>query len=227
MPEWLNGTVSKTVFRLHRNQGSNPCLSAMKPIFVSFLRFLQNLRRRSKQANLKLLGENGENPDTSFNIREATEKDIVPLSHLHVKTWSDTYPMVLRPPSFATREWQWKELFSKKERNWFVFVIEKKDGSLIGFTKGRIEEDGSGNLNKIYLLREYQRVGLGKKMFCLVVKRFLSLRINRMTVFAEASNPSCWFYEKMGGEKMQNGDGSVNYGNYEWSDLRRLSFICT
>jgi RimJ/RimL family protein N-acetyltransferase len=195
----------------------------MKSIFVSFFRFLQNLRRRSRQANLKLLKERGEDLATSFIIREATEKDIVPLSHLHVKTWSDTYPMVLRPPGFATREWQWKELFSKKERNWFVYVIEKKDCSLIGFTKGNIEEDGSGNLNKIYLLREYQRMGLGKKMFCLVVKRFLSLHINRMTVFAEATNPSCWFYEKMGGQKMRNGDGSLNHGNYEWNDLGQLN----
>jgi len=173
-----------------------------------------------------LLEERGENPDTSFTIREATEVDIVPLSQLHVKTWSDTYFMVRNPPSFAIRERQWKELFSKKERNWFVYVIEKKDGSLIGFTNGRIEEDGSGNLNKIYLLREYQRLGLGKKMFCLVVKRFLSIGINRMTVFAEASNPSCGFYEKMGGENMRNDDGSLNYGNYEWNDLGMISKIC-
>ncbi len=226
MPEWLNGTVSKTVFRLYRNQGSNPCLSAMKPIFVSFSRYLQNLRRRSRQANLKLLEERGENPDTSFIIREATEKDIVPLSQLHVKTWSDTYPMVMKPPSFAIRERQWRELFSNKERNWFVYIIEKKDGSLIGFVMGKFDEDGSGNLNKIYLLREYQRLGLGKKMYCLVVKRFLSLGIKRMTVFAEASNPSCWFYEKMGGQKMRNADGSLNYGNYEWNDLGMISKLC-
>ena len=134
--------------------------------------------------------------------------------------------MVMRPPTFAIRQWQWQELFSKKERNWFVYVIEKKDGSLIGFTKGRMEEDGSGNLNKIYLLREYQRLGLGKKMFCLVIKRFLSISINRMTVFAEASNPSCRFYEKMGGQKMRNDDGSVNHGNYEWKDLGKISIRC-
>ena len=223
MPEWLNGTVSKTVFRLYRNQGSNPCLSAMKSMFVSFFRFLQNLRRRSKQANLKLLEQRGEDLDTSFIIREATEKDIVSLSHLHVKTWSDTYPMVRNPPGFALRERQWKELFSKKERNWFIYIIEKKDGSLIGFTKGNIEEDGSGNLNKIYLLREYQRLGLGKKMLYLVVNRFLSMGINRMTVFAESSNPSCWFYEKMGGQKMRNANGSLNHGNYEWNDLGQLN----
>jgi ribosomal protein S18 acetylase RimI-like enzyme len=199
----------------------------MKPIFVSFSRFIQNLPRRSRQANLKLLEERGENPESSFIIREATEEDIVPLSHLHVKTWSDTYFMVRNPPSFALRERQWKELFSKKERNWFVFVIEKKDGSLVGFTMGRVEEDGSGNLNKIYLLREYQRLGLGKKMFCLLVKRFLSMSINRMTVFAEASNPSCRFYEKMRGQNMRNADGSLNYGNYEWNDLAKLSSLCT
>jgi len=198
----------------------------MKPIFVSFTRFLQNLRRRSKQANLKLLKERGEDISTSFIIREATEKDIVPLAHLHVKTWSDTYPMVMRPPNFATREWQWKELFAKKERNWFVYIIEKNDGSLIGFTKGDIEDDGNGNLNKIYLLREYQRLGFGRKMLCLVVKRFLSLRIKRMTVFAEASNPSCWFYEKMGGQKMRNADGSLNHGNYEWNELEKVLDYC-
>ena len=119
MPEWLNGTVSKTVFRFNRNQGSNPCLSAMKPVLINIARFIQNLRRPTKRVNKILLQERGEDLSTSFIIREATEKDINALSHFHVKTWSDTYPAVRKPPTFEIREWQWRDQFAKKDNNWF------------------------------------------------------------------------------------------------------------
>jgi len=125
------------------------------------------------------------------------------------------------------REWQWRDLFSKKDETWFIILLEKKSGGLIGFARGVRLSDSEADLNKIYLLREYQRLGLGKRLLGVVVKRFLTMGISKMHVIAEAGNPSCWFYEKMGGRNMRNDDGSINYGNYEWDDLKKLEAICT
>jgi GNAT superfamily N-acetyltransferase len=152
----------------------------------------------------------------SFIIREATPADIPKLANLHVITWADTYPHVKKPPTFEIREWQWKEQFRKKDDSWFCFVMENDAGDLIGFSKG-IKETSGGDLNKIYLLKKYHRQGLGKLLMQHTVRKFLSMGVKNMWVVAEASNPTCAFYEKMGGMRKEGTDAGVAV--YVWRDL--------
>ena len=72
--------------------------------------------------------------------------------------------MVRRPPTAALRESQWRDAFAKADGSWFCIVIEAADGELIGFAKGVRTGPGRGDLNKIYLLSEYQRMGLGRRL---------------------------------------------------------------
>ncbi|MES2004948.1 MAG: GNAT family N-acetyltransferase [Bacteroidota bacterium] len=152
----------------------------------------------------------------SFVIREATPIDIPKLASLHVITWADTYPEVKKPPTFEIREWQWKEQFNKNDNNWFCFVIENEKTDLIGFSKG-IKEKNGGDLNKIYLLKKYHGQGLGKLLMQQTVRRFLSMGVKIMWVVAEPNNPTCAFYENMGGVRKQGTDPGVAV--YVWRDL--------
>jgi GNAT superfamily N-acetyltransferase len=81
-----------------------------------------------------------------------------------------------------TREWQWPEAFAKTDGSWFCFVIERRTGDLIGFAKGVPYTGGlpgfAGELNKIYLLREYQRMGLGRRLIGHVAREFLGRGIS-------------------------------------------------
>src|SRR5262245_31726083 len=128
------------------------------------LRSVRALGRPSKAANLRRLVARGE--DTrSLRFRDATAADIPALAQLHVITWNATYGG-RRGPSYELRERQWREAFDRVNGSWFCFVIEREDGELVGFAKGlRCEDDEhggfSGQLNKIYLLHDYQRLGLG------------------------------------------------------------------
>lgn len=198
----------------------------MKPIKVVVGRFLLGLRRPSKQANMLLLRERGETV-ASLNIRDATASDIPALAQLHVTTWNDTYPL-LNGPRYEIRESQWREAFAKQDGSWFCLIVERGNGELVGFAKGnRSDLPGyGGQLNKIFLLREYQRVSLGRRLVGLVVRRFLEQGISSMWLYAEATNPSCAFYEALGGHNLVNADGSMNYGNYGWRDLEKLVSIC-
>jgi GNAT superfamily N-acetyltransferase len=59
--------------------------------------------------------------------------------------------------------------FQAADGSWFCFVVEDADGKLIGFAKGQHyahsdQRDFAGELNKIYLLREYHRRGLGRRL---------------------------------------------------------------
>ena len=56
----------------------------------------------------------GETP-SAFLIREARADEVDALARLHVVTWAATYPEVLRPPTFAIRSWQWRELFAQQD----------------------------------------------------------------------------------------------------------------
>ncbi|MFN2438982.1 MAG: N-acetyltransferase family protein [Chitinophagaceae bacterium] len=201
----------------------------MKNFINSVLRFLNSLKRPSKQINMRLLHAREETL-SSFIIREANEKDIPALAALHVKTWADIYWNVKNPPTFEIRERQWREAFKKMDGSWFCFVVEDRKGQLVGFAKGVLYSstdlpDYLGELSKIYLLKEYQRLGLGSKLVGHVAQRFLDQGINTMVLFGVPQNPSCAFHEAMGGERLYAKNGEF-HGGYGWKDLQKLASIC-
>lgn len=192
------------------------------------MRFLHGLRRPSKATNTRRLRERGETID-SFVIRDVTRGDIPALATLHVKTWSDTYPS-MRPPTYQIRERQWREQFERTDGSWFCFVVENRSGELVGFAKGNTYASDdlpgySGELNKIYLLREYQRLGIGRKLAGHIARRFLSQGISTMVLFGIPQNPSCAFHEALGGERLYAANGEF-HGAYGWRDLQKLAAIC-
>ena len=86
-----------------------------------------------------------------------------------------------------------------------------------------VELDLVGGLNKIYLLREYQRLGLGRRLVGHVARRFLTQGITSMWLFGDARNPSCHAWVALGALKTDADPGSGNYG---WRDLRVLAERC-
>lgn len=193
----------------------------MKTVITAVWRFLLGLRAPSKATNRRLLHEQGETV-AALAIREATASDIPALAALHVKTWNATYAgMFMTGPGCHIREQQWREAFAKKDGSWFCFVIERPNGELVGFAKGTQcdHPDFAGELNKIYLLREYQHLGLGRRLVGHVSRRFLSQGISSMCLFGDGRNPSGRVWEALGAEK-------IGWGNYGWRDLGILASNC-
>lgn len=160
------------------------------------------------------------------SIREATAADIPALAELHVITWNATYPHVPKKPSYETRERQWRAAFAVTDGSWCCYVVQDQHGKLVGFAKGTPYDHPdlpgfAGELSKIYLLREYQRQGLGRRLVGHVAHRFLDQGIASMLLFADAQNPSCRFYEALGAERLLDKAGHF-HGGYGWRDLRRL-----
>src|SRR5215216_3427507 len=120
---------------------------------------------------------------TSFTIREARPDDVPAIARLHVETFIETHGGN-SPPSVALRESQWRQAFRSDDGTWFCFVIEAPDGRLVGFAKGTLHDGGvpgfQGRLNKIYLLKRYHRLGLGRRLIGHVVNRFLERGITSM-----------------------------------------------
>jgi ribosomal protein S18 acetylase RimI-like enzyme len=202
------------------------------PFRIRAQRFLRGLGRTSPEQARQLLAAKGWTAE-SFTIREVREAEIPALAQLHAITWAATYPGVRRPPTAALRESQWREAFAKRDGSWFCLVVEAPDGTLVGFAKGIRRPEAppvasgqyAGDLNKIYLLNDYQRLGLGRRMVGEVARRFIAMGITSMILFADEGNPTCAFYEALGGHNVPNNDGTLNYGNFGWHDIRPLAAL--
>lgn len=194
----------------------------LKRIAFAIWRIIAGLARPSRATNLRRLRARGESPDALI-IRDATGDDIPALAHLHVETWNATYaPFRIKGPSAELREGQWREKFSNPAPAWFCILVQRPDGALVGFAQGNASDNPeyAGELNKIYLRSDYQRLGIGRQLLGHVARRFLSLGITSMWLYGDARNPSSRAWLAMGATKTDDDPGNGNYG---WRDLGAVS----
>lgn len=163
-------------------------------------------------------------PQPAFRLRDAQPDDLSALAALHVATFKEAHGGGLRAPSYQLREAQWRAAF-ERETDWFCYVAETPDGRLVGFAKGTLHDGGvpgfQGELDKIYVLREWHRRGIGRALVEHVARRFLSQGITSMLLFGDARNPSNGFYERLGAERLFSAEGEF-HGGYGWRDLHRV-----
>jgi ribosomal protein S18 acetylase RimI-like enzyme len=197
-----------------------PFVDRLKLRIADLKRWISARSRPTGEDNARTLRERGESLDTIV-FRDAVASDIPALAELHVTTWNATYNTT-RGPTIATRAWQWNQVFAKENRRDFVLVLADRNDRLIGFTWGKPNEgEFEGQLSKIYLRWEYHGLGLGRRMMAETARRFLERDIRSFILFAELSNPTLGFYDRMGGERLLDDRGQFG-GAYGWRDVRTL-----
>lgn len=146
------------------------------------------------------------------------------VAALHVETFREAHGR-LGAPSHALRRRQWREAFEGAD-DWFGFVAEGPEGGLVGFAKGTRHDGGipgfQGELNKIYVLRRWHRLGIGTQLVAHVARHFLEQGVTSMLLFGDARSPSNRFYERLGAERLMSPEGAFD-GGYGWRDLRPLA----
>lgn len=191
-----------------------------EPRLVALQRWLAARSRPSGEANARKLRERDEALD-SITLREARAEDIPALAELHVLLWNRTY-RTSNGPTVVTRTSQWNQVFSKAKRRDFVLLLEDRNGRLIGFTWGTTRDDTyEAEVSKIYLRWEYHGLGLGRRMMAEAARQFLGRGMRSCILFAELSNPSIGFYDRLGGERLRDEHGRFN-GAFVWRDVRTL-----
>lgn len=162
----------------------------------------------------------------ALTLRDAGPADLDKLAQLHVDTYNETHVGPFGTgPTFALRRSQWRDKLDELHATNFVIVLETPQRELVGFCWAHPTKDNprwAARLNKIYLLRPYQRQGLGTRLMRTAVDRLVANGLTSMALFTETDNiPACSFYEKLGGER-QLGENRTFDGMYGWSDLRTL-----
>lgn len=194
----------------------------MRKIIIDAWRSVAGLLRPSPGENTRKLEQRDETLE-SLRIREATPDDISALARLHVVTWNDTYaPFGMKGPGVQVREAQWREAFERRDEHWFCYVVQNRTGKLIEFAQAnRSDHPGyGGELRKIYLRRDYQRLGVGRRLIKAVATRFLELGVTSMWLYGDARNPSNRAWRALGAKKTDDDPGNGNYG---WTDLQALT----
>lgn len=195
-------------------------VTIFKNTLYAFVRKARAKSRPTKAANLQRLRHRGETLDSIY-FRNLTIDDVAELAQIHVMTWNETYSPGGNGPSVQLRENQWRDKFNKKDESWFAIGVENIREEMIGFAVGKRythNEEYKGELDKIYLLQTYQRMGIGTKLLKECVRRFRQMGINSIVLFGIPQNPSCYFHEAMGGERLYSKKGEFHAG-YGWKDI--------
>lgn len=169
-----------------------------------------------------------------MKIRAAELSDAEGIAKVHVDSWRTTYKDIipenfLENLSYQSREELWIYIIQKGS----VIVAETDEGQIVGFSSCGKERSGNykgyqGELNAIYILKEFQGQGIGKALFNSVMKELRKLGMNTMLVFVLADNKSALFYEAMGGKAIDKVGVEIAGKKlkelvYGWDNINTLS----
>ena len=143
----------------------------------------------------------------NISFREATIADCSAVAAVHVQSWKESFAGVLAQSfldkmSVEKRAQAFEKGFSAA--SYKMYVAEVPERGVIGFAdfgEPRESIDAyEAELYAIYLLSEFQRKGIGGRLFDLGVKYFVRSGKRSMYLLALEVNPYRSFYEKMGGQ---------------------------
>jgi GNAT superfamily N-acetyltransferase len=164
-------------------------------------------------------------------IRPGKISDVPRIAQVYVDSWNSTYAGLV-PDYFLkgmTLEAALKiftESFQTNTHLYNLFVAETPEGRIVGFADWGRErshpEQGIGELYGIYLLKEFQRQGIGEKLFIVARESLVAQGIRSMVVWVLDKSPYRKFYEKTQGvlqpgtKQLGRPGESVSLVSYKW-----------
>ena len=154
-------------------------------------------------------------------IRIASAEDIASIQSLAKTAFRKTYARILSP---AQMEYMMDMMYSRGslEKQMTAednrFFIEDGRGYVSFRPDGRTEDGRPRfHLEKLYVVPEYQKTGLGRKLFETVVREAGLLAAGegyRIELNVNRENPAVNFYEHIGMYKDRQGDFPIGEGFY-------------
>ena len=102
------------------------------------------------------------------------------------------------------------------------FYLAEKAGKAVGYVSFNREEGNLFHLQKIYVLPECQRTGIGKVLFEKVTEQVRNLGGTAIELNVNRTNNAKTFYEHMGMKVARTGDFPIGNGYYMNDYIMRL-----
>lgn len=142
-------------------------------------------------------------------IRPAVPADAARIAQVRVDTWRTTYKGMIPDAYLAAMTVEdstahWDRILNAAPNTTNVFVATA-DGEVVGFAAGLMLEEPkfgiNAELSAVYLVREAQRTGVGRRLVAAVAAAQQAHGANGLVVWVIAGNkPARAFYENLGAE---------------------------
>ena len=165
-------------------------------------------------------------------IRKACPGDAPGMAAVHVSAWRDTYrgvidDAVLDGLSEERSEMRLRERIDSSSV--ICMVAENDRGQVVGFACGGPERSDEHNVDveiyAIYILRQYQRQGVGRRLVKALAGEFAGRQYASMLIWVLSGNSSAaTFYENLRGEVFTTkplviGNCEYEVTGYVWRNL--------
>lgn len=173
-------------------------------------------------------------------VRRARIEDAAAIARVHVESWRSTYAgmlpedMLVRLSSAEHEARWWRHVLGRFRRRHYVYVAEHNKAGVIGFVSGGPSRDRElvqdSEIYALYLLDEYHGAGVGRTLFLRLADRLYRECGPGLVVWVLSANPSRFFYEAMGGQRVairreRMGGAEVEETAYGWADMADLLAI--
>ncbi len=171
-------------------------------------------------------------------IRSATISDVSAIAKVNIESWRSTYrglvtDSILDNMKLDTYLEKWHHILtSAEEKDSFCFVVENDEDIIVGYAlsgkNSHLKFDFNAELYAIYLLKEYQKQGIGKKLFRKSLEEFKKRSLQSFLLFVLSSNLGAReFYESFKPDFTANESITIDNAQYcdvcyGWSNIANI-----
>jgi ribosomal protein S18 acetylase RimI-like enzyme len=171
-----------------------------------------------------------------ITIREAVPADAPAIAKVNIESWRSTYrgkiaDSFLDEMKFENYEKKWNNILSHTNEN-ICFVAVNDYGDIVGYSVAGKYIEGKfpfeAELHAIYLLKEYQGRGIGKRLFLRAVETWSQKGSGSLVLFVLSTNASSiQFYESfkpdfIARDPVTIGKDQYTHICYGWTDIKRI-----
>ena len=162
----------------------------------------------------------------TIDIRNARGRDAAAIADVHQAAWTGAYSGII-PHKALNR------MLARRGREWWASAIRRQAGILVievgeqvvGYaTIGRnrtSQIDADGEIYELYVMPEYQGVGLGSQLFEAARGMLVNHGLTGFVVWALEDNiNACDFYYGKGGRDIAEGTE-----NFDGSVIKKVAFV--
>lgn len=170
-------------------------------------------------------------------IRDASAADAPAIARVQVMSWRSTYAGLLPAAylaglSVARAEERWRRMLPDRGLGSGTLVAVDPTGEAVGFVSLGPQRRGidgfAGEIYALYLHDDARGFGLGRALMAAGAERMMEAGVRSALVWCLSTNPSRWFYERLGGARVAErpdrfAGQPITEVAYGWRDLVRLA----
>jgi L-amino acid N-acyltransferase YncA len=171
------------------------------------------------------------------DIRDAQATDATAIARVHVASWRSTYAGMLPTQylagmSLRGAEARWRGSLPDRGAGCGTVVAVEEDGAVVGFSSYGPQRRGidgfAGEVYALYLHDDAKGQGTGRLLMAASAERMLAGGTRSALVWCLSTNPTRWFYERLGGVRVADRPGrfagtAILEVAYGWRDLVPLA----